>query len=67
IGNKEVLERIKQGYRHPKPAKCDGALYETMLSCWDSKPFKRPTFEFLSAFFENYEVSVERKYDEIND
>lgn len=62
--NKEVIDRIQTGYRMAKPTNfdCPDAVYNIMLECWQSIPDKRPTFEFLATFFENFSVSAEQSY-----
>lgn len=62
--NKEVIEHIQRGYRLPKPTQfdCPDELYKKMCDCWQSDPEKRPTFDFLRDFFENYSVSAEQSY-----
>lgn len=62
--NKEVIEQVQQGYRLPKPTKCDcpDEVYGIMRDCWHQDPDKRPTFEYLATFFDNYNVSSEQSY-----
>ena len=47
--NKEILTKLKQGYRMPRPNKCPEMLYKIMLDCWKAEPNKRPTFEDLKS------------------
>lgn len=42
--NKEVFEKVQQGYRMPQPSGCPVSLYKLMLSCWDANPENRPDF-----------------------
>lgn len=67
--NKEVIEHVQRGYRIPKPTNCDcpDEVYRKMRDCWHSDPDKRPTFEFLAAFFDNYNVSSEQSYRDASD
>lgn len=62
--NKEVIDHVQRGYRIPKPTNCDcpDEVYMTMRDCWHTDPDKRPTFEFLAAYFDNYNVSAEKSY-----
>lgn len=62
--NKEVIERVQRGYRLPPPSNCDcpDELYEVMRDCWHSDPDKRPTFEYLAAVFDNWNISAEQSY-----
>lgn len=56
MSNAEVLEQVERGYRMKKPTShhLPDEMYELMLQCWNETPKKRPTFEFLSYYFENY-------------
>jgi len=67
--NKEVIEHVQRGYRIPKPTNCDcpDEVYRKMRDCWHTDPDKRPTFEFLAAFFDNYNVSSEQSYRDASD
>lgn len=68
--NKEVVEQIQRGYRLPKPTKpldCPDEVYRKMRDCWHADPDKRPTFEFLATFFDNYNVSSEQSYRDASD
>ena len=62
----EVLQRVEQGYRMPKPSsdrfECTEVLYDMMLKTWDRNPEARPTFAFLYSFFDDYFVSAEPNY-----
>lgn len=60
--NREVIEQLEQGYRMPCPQTCPEPVYEEMLKCWDAKSEKRPTFEHLFAFFDDYFVSSQPNY-----
>lgn len=67
--NKEVIEQVQRGYRIPKPTHCDcpDEVYKKMRDCWHHDPDKRPTFEYLSGFFNDYYVSVEASYRDAAD
>ena len=67
ISNRETLEKVERGYRMPKPDSCPDPYYRIMLQCWDKKSQNRPTFEYLQDFFENYFVTSQDYYQEIND
>uniref|UniRef100_T1J0A0 non-specific protein-tyrosine kinase n=1 Tax=Strigamia maritima TaxID=126957 RepID=T1J0A0_STRMM len=62
--NREVIEQVDRGYRMPKPLNCDcpDAVYDIMLQCWDADPNKRPTFEYLFSYFDDFSVSTEPRY-----
>lgn len=67
--NREVIENVEKGYRMPKPVNnpLPDALYRLMLSCWEAEPDKRPTFEFLHHFLEDFNITSEVPYREVND
>jgi fyn-related kinase len=54
--NGEVMVRIKQGYRMPRPFdyECPEKLYEMMLNCWREDPNDRPTFATLQRELEDF-------------
>ncbi|XP_075729505.1 tyrosine-protein kinase Src-2 [Rhipicephalus microplus] len=62
--NRQVIEYVDRGYRMPKPTNCEcpDSVYNIMLNCWEADPEKRPTFEFLFGFFDDYFVSTEPSY-----
>uniref|UniRef100_A0A914E150 Tyrosine-protein kinase n=1 Tax=Acrobeloides nanus TaxID=290746 RepID=A0A914E150_9BILA len=60
--NREVIEQVELGYRMPRPSTCQEPIYAEMLKCWDKNPEKRPTFEYLYAFFDDYYVSCQPNY-----
>ncbi|KAK7573343.1 hypothetical protein V9T40_010534 [Parthenolecanium corni] len=66
---REVIEKIERGYRMPKPAShyLPDPIYRLMLDCWHKDPDKRPTFEYLYHFLEDFNISSEKPYREIND
>lgn len=64
LSNKEVLQFLESGKRHPQPAGCPEPMYEQMLYCWKRNPQDRPTFERLFDFMENYAVQTEVGYQE---
>ncbi|GMR53684.1 hypothetical protein PMAYCL1PPCAC_23879, partial [Pristionchus mayeri] len=61
--NREVIEQVEQGYRMPMPRGCPDHVYtEVMLKCWDKNPERRPTFDHLFHFFDDYFVSTQPNY-----
>ncbi|KAI1702858.1 protein tyrosine kinase domain-containing protein [Ditylenchus destructor] len=60
--NREVIEQLEQGYRMSRPQGCPEPIYEEMLKCWDRNSDKRPTFEYLYTFFDDYFVSCQPNY-----
>ncbi|XP_050400801.2 tyrosine-protein kinase SRK2 [Patella vulgata] len=70
MGGNEVLTKVEQGYRLPKPKtnemslECPQDYYNIMLSCWKKKPAERPTFQFLFDLFSDYENATENGYQD---
>lgn len=64
MNNREVLEQVDRGYRMPKSSCTPDHVYEKMLECWNKDPEKRPTFDFLFTFFDDYFISTEPNYKE---
>ena len=66
MDNSEVLEKVKQGYRIPQPIEDlpeeHAAFWDVQMKCWDAEPKKRPTFEWLFAFYDDYAVASEPYY-----
>lgn len=61
----EVLSKVENGYRIPKPAAgagCSDSFYDIMLKCWKKQAEERPTFAYLHSFFDDYFVSIEPNY-----
>ena len=55
----ETLERVRHGYRMPKPYRCPDSVYRIMRQCWDENAEKRPSFNELHEFLDNFFVSGE--------
>lgn len=49
MGAREVMRRVKDGYRLDRPAHCRLELFRVITQCWHSEPSKRPTFSELKA------------------
>uniref|UniRef100_A0A4W4EHM4 non-specific protein-tyrosine kinase n=1 Tax=Electrophorus electricus TaxID=8005 RepID=A0A4W4EHM4_ELEEL len=47
LTNYQVVQKLRTGYRMPRPARCPTVLYDIMLECWKDVPSDRPTFETL--------------------
>ncbi|XP_041359869.1 tyrosine-protein kinase SRK3-like isoform X2 [Gigantopelta aegis] len=67
MNNREVMEHVERGYRMPKPTDCLDPVYEKALECWDKRAEKRPTFEHLFNFFDDYFVETEKGYQATSD
>ncbi|XP_071806709.1 uncharacterized protein [Asterias amurensis] len=44
MSSREVMEKIKVGYRLPKPEHCSDEIFDLMKECWSENPDQRPTF-----------------------
>nr|CAD7260700.1 unnamed protein product [Timema shepardi] len=66
---REVIEQVEKGYRMPKPLShsIPDVIYRLMLQCWDADPEKRPTFDFLNHYFEDFTITSELPYREVMD
>jgi serine/threonine protein kinase len=40
-----ILNKLRSGYRLPRPEKCPKPLYKLMLHCWSEDPDERPRFQ----------------------
>ncbi|XP_014674180.1 PREDICTED: tyrosine-protein kinase Src64B-like [Priapulus caudatus] len=61
--NREVLEAIQRGYRMPRAADTPKEVYEIQMMCWSEDAEKRPTFEYLFVFFDDFAVNIEQSYE----
>ncbi|XP_068733604.1 fibroblast growth factor receptor 1-A-like [Montipora capricornis] len=50
-----IADKIREGYRMPKPGHVDRKLYELMMKCWEEDPSDRPTFDKLRRTIKNME------------
>jgi len=68
MNNREVMDQVSKGYRMPQPnaRHVSDAIYGVMLRCWDVDPDRRPTFEFLQHFFDDFPVTSEIPYREVS-
>ena len=64
LQNWEVLQYIKYGHRLPNIEQCPPDMHEIMLSCWNSRPAMRSTFNEL---IKGIEAMVRRLESENND
>lgn len=56
--------KLNQNYRMPRPQEMPEPLYDTLFKCWDVDPMRRPTFEYLTEYFEAYTIGTEGQYHE---
>ncbi|KAL8562316.1 hypothetical protein ACOMHN_037272 [Nucella lapillus] len=64
MNNREVLEQVERGFRMSKSPMTPEHVYSQQLGCWDKDADKRPTFEYLFTFFDDYFISTEPNYKE---
>ncbi|KFP57868.1 Cytoplasmic tyrosine-protein kinase BMX, partial [Cathartes aura] len=50
--NRQVIEKVSQGYRLYRPQLVSDIIYQIMYNCWHELPEKRPAFYQLLSFFE---------------
>lgn len=70
ISNSDVRTLVlTKNYRLPKIKTAEFQLpdniYEIMLNCWEKMPEKRPTFERLRYFFEDYTTDSDTNYIDV--
>ncbi|XP_043849361.1 proto-oncogene tyrosine-protein kinase ROS-like [Dromiciops gliroides] len=53
--NLEVLHFVRSGGRLERPCNCPDDIYQLMLKCWTSEPYKRPSFWFIDSCLEHLE------------
>ena len=66
MGAREVLRKLKSGWRMQKPAHVDTSLYEIMLKCWSVNPEDRPLFSILEKTFIDF-ISANSDYINVSD
>ncbi|KAM8954319.1 tyrosine-protein kinase FRK isoform 2-T2 [Pelodytes ibericus] len=66
LTGRQVLDKLEQGYRIPKPLNCPLDLYNIMLDCWNEKPEERPTFETLQWKLEDFFDTDSSSYFDAN-
>lgn len=53
LGARELVRKLKDGWRMNRPPHVDLELYEIMKHCWENCPDDRPTFQVLEQKFNN--------------
>ncbi|BFZ16711.1 hypothetical protein BsWGS_19750 [Bradybaena similaris] len=71
MAGSEVLQMVEKGRRMSKPTngpiEVPDSYFDKMLKCWNRNPEDRPTFESLRYFFDDYFVSVEPNYRDMDE
>jgi hypothetical protein len=71
MSGSEVLQMVQKGRRMGKPTggpiEVPESYFDKMLKCWHKNPEDRPTFESLWHFFDDYFVSVEPNYRDMDE
>ncbi|CAD5125233.1 DgyrCDS13472 [Dimorphilus gyrociliatus] len=71
LSGQEVLNKVSGSYRMEKPSSssglfhCPDSVYGLMLNCWDRDPERRPTFEHIYHFFDEFEIANEPSYKDV--
>ena len=52
MGAREVMRRVRDGYRLERPSHCHPELYKIIHKCWAGDMNKRPDFTELKQVFE---------------
>lgn len=65
--SKDLIDKLRQGYRMDRPRYANKAVYEVMRQCWKERPTSRPTFWELKAIFSNMLPDHLRNPAELND
>ena len=60
------LVQVDRGYRMPPPPGCPDPFYQIMMDCWKKDEMERPTFEYLRYRLEDYFVSSEGPYKQMD-
>ena len=60
--NKDVCEKVPDGYRMSSPPVCPIGLHEIMLQCWKENPLERPTFDQLQKSVKNL-ISQDKRWE----
>ncbi|XP_070582068.1 fibroblast growth factor receptor 1-like [Ptychodera flava] len=47
FSSKEVIQKLRRGYRMPRPGHCSEDINKIMIDCWNKNPGDRPSFSDL--------------------
>ncbi|XP_072048570.1 tyrosine-protein kinase receptor Tie-1-like [Amphiura filiformis] len=59
---RNLAHELSEGYRMPKPASLDNAVYHLMTECWNKNPEERPSFAHIAATFNDMISEIEHTY-----
>ena len=64
MNRQEVIYEVgENNYRMQKPeGLCTDAYYAIMIKCWNEEPQRRPTFDALFHFFNDYVINTQPQY-----
>ena len=67
VPSRDIMNKLQEGYRLPRPDECPFWLYLVMQSCWKINPRKRYTFRHIRKVIkkfssESYEDRGKSKY-----
>jgi len=64
MSRQEVIYEVSENhYRMEKPEGiCTDAYYQIMTRCWNEDPLRRPTFDSLYNFFNDYVINTQPQY-----
>ena len=54
MGAREVMRRVRDGYRLERPSHCHPDLYKIIAKCWSGDMNKRPDFAELRKVRQKY-------------
>ena len=61
----EVLDRVVDGYTMSKPDVMPEETWKVVKSCWRFAPEHRPTFDWLSSFFNDCFHAQNPRYENL--
>ncbi|XP_015789002.1 uncharacterized protein LOC107365937 [Tetranychus urticae] len=65
MSTKEVMRKVREGYRLEKPEHCKREIYNIMFYCWNKLPEDRPDFPEITKMLDNL-VTSENDYIELD-
>ena len=58
MGAREVMRKVRDGYRLERPAHCHPDLYAIIQKCWLGDMNKRPDFSELRKVNSDYSITI---------